>query len=184
MQNILLLLLILASCSIKNSVVKQINSEFKTQYPEIKSYSKTEYQEKLRNRILPKFLNDYKLTNSNLYVVEAFQNRGGHHVVTKYQTVFTYFWQDGEILEVYYVDDNDELKIKKEQYWGADYMISTLNFIEEQFKRNDLDSIRRVSENLWKHQFSHAGEYFITELDNNLNILKSLKCTEFAFEWN
>ena len=157
----------MASCSIKNSVVKQINSEFKTQYPEIKSYSKTEYQEKLRNRILPKFLNDYKLTNSNLYVVEAFQNRGGHHVVTKYQTVFTYFWQDGEILEVYYVDDNDELK---------------LNFIEEQFKRNDLDSIRRVSENLWKHQFSHAGEYFITELDNNLNILKSLKCTEFAFE--
>ncbi|MAL60227.1 MAG: hypothetical protein CMC14_09280 [Flavobacteriaceae bacterium] len=159
-----------------------MNSEFNRKYPEIKKYSRTEYQEKLRKRILPKFLKENDLSDSNLYIVETFQNRGGHHIVTKYQTVFTYFWQDGKILEVYYVNDDDELRIKKEEYWGAEYMIPTLKFIEKQFERNDLDSIRRVSENLWKYQFSHAGEYFITELDKDLNILNSLKCPEFRFE--
>ncbi len=172
--------MILTSCSINNGVVKQINSEFKTKYPEIKSYSKTKYQEKLRKRILPKFLNNYKLSDSNLYVIETFQNRGGHHVITKYQTVKTYFWQDGKLIEVYYVNDDNELQIQKEQSWGSEYLIPTFKFIEKQFVRNDLDSISRVSENLWEHQFSHAGEYFITELDKNLNILRIIKCAEFG----
>ncbi|WP_299678721.1 hypothetical protein [uncultured Dokdonia sp.] len=177
---IVILLLILTSCSIKNGVVRQINSEFKTKYPEIKDYSKTKYQEKLRKQILPKFLDDYKLSDSNLYIIETFQNRGGHHVATKYQTVMTYFWQDGKLIEVYQVNNNNELKIKKEQYWGSENIIPTFKFIEKQFVANKLDSIIRVSENLWKHQFSHAGEYFITELDKDLNILKIIKCAEFG----
>src|SRR5690606_14672456 len=131
-------------------------------------------------RIIPQFLNDYKLSDSNLYIVETFQNRGGDHVITKYQTVMTYFWQDGKLIEVYYVNDDNELEIKKEQYWGSEHRIPTLKFIEKQFLRNDLDSISRVSKNLREHQFSHAGEYFITEVDKDLNILKIIKCAEFG----
>lgn len=158
-----------------------MNSEFKTKYPEIKEYSRTEYQEKLRKRILPKFLNDYVLNDSNLYVIETFQNRGGHHVITKYQTVMTYFWEDGKLLEVYYVNDNDELEIKKEQYWGSENMIPTLKFIQERFELNELDSISKISKS-WQHQYSHAGKYFITELDKNLQVLKIVICEEFGFE--
>lgn len=179
---ILILTFILTSCSINNGVVKRINSEFKTKYPEIKKYSQTKYQEKLRKQILPKFLSDYNLTDSNLYIVETFQNRGGHHVVTKYQTVRTYFWQDGKLLEVYYVNNDNELEIQKEESWGSENMIPTLKFIQKQFELNDLDSISRVSNNIWDHQASHAGEYFITELDKDLNVLKIIKCAEFGFE--
>jgi hypothetical protein len=158
-----------------------MNSKYKTKYPEIKEYSRTEYQEKLRKRILPKFLNDFKLSDSNLYIIETFQNRGGHHVITKYQTVMTYFWQDGKMLEVYHVNNENELEIQKKQYWGSEDMIPTLKFIEKRFELNELDSISKISKN-WKHQYSHAGEYFITELDKNLKVLKIIKCEEFGFE--
>jgi hypothetical protein len=179
--HIIILLFILVSCSVEKGIVKQMNAEFKTKYPEIEKYSQTEYQEKLRKRVLSKFFNEFKLEKSNLYVIETFQNRGGHHVITKYQTVMTYFWQEGNLLEVYYVNDNDELEIKKEQYWGTENMIRTLEFIQNRFETNDLDSISKISKS-WEHQYNHAGEYFITELDKNLQVLKIFKCEEFGFE--
>ena len=158
-----------------------MNSEFSLKYPEIEKYPKTEYQKKIRKLVFNQFLNDFDLTNSNLYVVERFQNRGGHHVITKHQTVMIYFWQDDQLLEVYHVKDNYELEARKEQNWGTDYIIPTLEFIQENFEKNQLDSIKNKSENI-KYQFNHPGEFFITELDNKLNVLKAMKCEEFEIE--
>ena len=178
---ILILTTILISCSVSNGISNRINSKFKTNYPEIKEYSRTEYQENLRNRVLSKFLKDFELEKSKLYIIESFQNRGGHHVFTKYQTVMTYFWQSGNIKEVYYVNDENELEIKKDKSWKTEHIIPTLKFIQEKMELNQLDSIETKSENI-KNQLSHAGEFFITQLDDHLNIINVVKCEEFEIE--
>ncbi|MBU3012991.1 hypothetical protein KO506_16380 [Polaribacter vadi] len=171
----------MTSCSISNGITNRINSKFKIEYPKIKEYSRTKYQEKLRKRVLKKIQNDFELVKSKLYIVEVFQNRGGHHVFTKYQTVMTYFWQDGILKEVYYVNDENKLEIKKEEYWGTEHMIPTLKFIQEKMELNQFDSIEKKSQNI-NNQISHAGEFFITEMDEQLNIIKVLKCEEFGIE--
>jgi len=178
---IIILASILVSCSINNGIIKRINFEFKSKYPKIEKFSRTKYQEKLRKRIILKFLSDFKLENSKLYIIESFQNRGGHHVITKYQTVMTYFFQNGELLEVYSINNDNKLERKKDQYWGTEYMASTINFIQKRFELNQLDSIGKMSESR-EQQINHAGEFFVTELDEDLNIIKVVKCEEFRFE--
>ena len=178
---IVILNFILISCSLSRGITKEINEKFNLKYPDIKEYSRTKYQESLRKLILLEYLRSFELETNKLYIIERFQNRGGHHVFTKYQTVMTYFWQNGKLKEVYYVDDTNKLEAKKEQYWGSELVIPTLKFIQKKLDLNQIDSIEIESKNI-KNQFSHLGEFFITELDEKLNVINVVKCTEFAVD--
>ncbi len=178
---IIILTITLVSCSVNKGLTRKINSKFKIDYPEIVQYSKTKYQEKLRKRILKRFLSDFELEKSKLYVVENFQSRGGHHVFTKYQTATTYFFQNGILKEVYHINDENKLEVQKKEYWGSELMIPTLKFIQKKMELNQLDSIKKKYTN-HKNYVDHAGEFFITELDEKLNIIKVVKCVEFGIE--
>lgn len=178
---ILIICTVLISCSLSNAVTREINKNFNWKYPEIKEYSRTRYQEKLRKRVISEFLRDFKNENGKLYIIERFQNRGGHHVASKYQTVMNYFWQNNKLIEVYHVDDRNKLEAKNEQYWGTAHVLPTLKFIQEKLNLNQIDSIEIESKNI-KNQFSHPGEFFITELNEELNVINVVKCIEFRID--
>jgi hypothetical protein len=105
----------------------------------------------------------------------------------------TYFWQDGKLIEVYQVNNNNELKIKKETF-PFDWIFSNTQFVYESLSNNFtllrkmVDKKQNDTGNIYKNfPFNGIGiphhnlkkditkEYFEKRINNLYKVLNSGK---------
>ena len=61
------------------------------------------------------------------------------------------------------------------------FVLALLSFLIQPRYETSLKRGEAAFKNI-KNQLSHAGEFFITQLDDHLNIINVVKCEEFEIE--